>query len=318
MKKIVFMIIPVLIFGLVFKSCASDKITFQALVFLNQVVVIMEKNSINRYKIDWDDFRNEVFNTVPTAQTIDDTHPGIRKALSLLGDNHSFFETGRGIIWGSSIPYQKEYVSVNEIPDDVGYVKVTGNFKSNETDKNFASQIQNQIKQQDHSELKGWIVDLRNNGGGNCWPMLAGIGPILGEGIAGYFIYPDGNEQSWGYKNGASESNGHKVTRLSKSYKLLVPNPKVAVLLNSGVASSGEVIAVSFIGRENTKSFGSPTFGLSTSNVQFKLSGNTSLHLTTAYQADRNKKIYGVPINPDMISSQETIINDALAWIKGQ
>ncbi len=27
----------------------------------------------------------------------------------------------------------------------------------------------------------GWIVDLRGNGGGNMWPMLAGVGPILGE-----------------------------------------------------------------------------------------------------------------------------------------
>jgi C-terminal processing protease CtpA/Prc len=35
----------------------------------------------------------------------------------------------------------------------------------------------------DQGNLAGWIVDLRNNGGGNMWPMLTGIGSILGEGV---------------------------------------------------------------------------------------------------------------------------------------
>jgi len=32
-----------------------------------------------------------------------------------------------------------------------------------------------------------WIVDLCGNGGGNMWPMLAGIGPLLGDSIVGRF-----------------------------------------------------------------------------------------------------------------------------------
>jgi len=281
----------------------------------------MENNSINRYEIDWIDFRKEVFNTVPAAQTIIEAYPCIRKALTLLGDNHSFFITPKGeyIMGNSTITIQIENIETPVIPDDVGYIKVTA-YSGQTNDASalfFANQIQSLIKQQDHSDLKGWIVDLRNNTGGNMWPMLAGIGPILGEGVAGYFINPDGFEASWGLQDGASVSNGiYVVTQLNDSYKLLVQNPKVAVLLNSAVASSGEVIAISFIGRENTKSFGSATSGLSTSNSGFMLSDNANLILTTAYLADRNKKKYGVPINPDVTSSKETIINDALAWIR--
>ncbi len=29
--------------------------------------------------------------------------------------------------------------------------------------------------------------------------MLAGVGPILGEGVAGSFVDPDGVKQTWGY-----------------------------------------------------------------------------------------------------------------------
>ena len=48
---------------------------------------------------------------------------------------------------------------------------------------------------------KGWIVDLRGNTGGNMWPMLTGIGPILGDGPAGSFVAADGNI-TWFYQDG--------------------------------------------------------------------------------------------------------------------
>ena len=288
--------------------------------YLSEVLNIMESNSIFSSTIDWAFLKNEVFKTVATAQTINDTYPGIRKALTLLGDNHSHYITpSGGIIYvfdGPSV--STEDIAIPVIPEDVGYVKVSS-FAGQSNDASaiaFANQIQNQIERQDHVELKGWIVDLRNNSGGNMWPMLAGIGPILGEGVAGYFIFPSGSEISWAFQNGASEYAGYPVTKLEKSYKLLVPNPKVGVLLNSGVASSGEAIAISFIGRDNTKSFGSATRGLSTANTTFVLSDNAILNLTTAYMADRNRKIYGVPVYPDITSSVETIIYDVITWIQ--
>ena len=302
-------------------SCAKEKEHSEEVRnYLNEMLDIMENNSINRYKINWIDFRKEVFNTVPAAQTIIDAYPCIKKALTLLGDNHSIFLTPNGdaFMGNSTITIQIENIETPVIPNDVGYIKVTSYVggQSDVSDIAFANQIQDQIKQQDHSDIKGWIVDLRNNIGGNCYPMLAGIGPILGEGVAGYFIDSDELEISWGFQDGASVYGDQVITQLNDTYKLLVPKPKVAVLLNSAVASSGEVIAVSFIGRENTKSFGSATCGLSTGNRPFYLSDNAILNLTASYFADRNKKKYGVPINPDMISSKETIINDALAWIR--
>ncbi|MGA7930969.1 MAG: S41 family peptidase, partial [Candidatus Sulfotelmatobacter sp.] len=35
-----------------------------------------------------------------------------------------------------------------------------------------------------------WIIDLRGNLGGNMWPMLAGIGLVVGEGDLGSFQSP--------------------------------------------------------------------------------------------------------------------------------
>src|SRR5437868_3378292 len=77
------------------------------------------------------------------------------------------------------------------LPADVGYVRI-GSFgiAVAGADRIFADSIQDQIRQRDAANLAGWIVDVRGNGGGNMWPMVAGVGPVLGEGVAGFFLSP--------------------------------------------------------------------------------------------------------------------------------
>ena len=148
---------------------------------------------------------------------------------------------------------------------------------------------------------------------GPCWP-----GSVL------YWekVFPDtlltqmSVETGWGYEDGAALSVGMVVASVADPYELIVPNPKVAVLLDNGIASSGEVMAISFIGRANTRSFGSPTCGLSTSNSMFTLDGGHTLFLTTGYLADRNKNKYGIPVVPDQSSTNGSVVQDAIDWIQ--
>jgi carboxyl-terminal processing protease len=303
-------------------TCSSDdnsntlSISPVAKNFLNEVLDIMEANSINKTKIDWKDFRRKVFSAAGGAQDVVATYPGIAKALTMLEDNHSFFMKPDGsAIFVGTIQCEAQPFSTPVVPANIGYVKVNS-FSGSQTEANaLAADLQDKIKSQDSQDILGWIVDLRGNGGGNMWPMVAGIGPILGEGVAGYFMYPDGIEYAWSYLNGASMTNGNTITQVPNAYELINPSPKVAVLIDKGVASSGEVMAISFIGRPNTRTFGSATCGLSSSNSTFNLSNNHILYLTTSYLGDRNKVAYGIPVEPDQVSSPDTIIQDAVNWI---
>ena len=294
---------------LVFVACEDDDSSNQSTVaeeFLNEVVTIMQDNSINRKNIDWQDFRQKVFAKADGAKTIDDTYAGIQEALTLLGDNHSFVvKPGGGRIAFSAIQCDVKAIEKPNIPANIGYVKV--NMFTGTTGPDgvaYAQAIQEDIKAQDNAEIIGWIVDLRGNQGGNMWPMLSGIAPVLGDGIIGYFIDPEGNEAAWSISNGISKSNGIAAVTVPNSYNLMTPNPKVSVLVDNGVASSGEAIVISFIGRENTASFGSSTCGLSSANAGFSLSHDHSLFLTVSY------------IIPDYYSDDETIIEDAVKWIE--
>ena len=44
--------------------------------------------------------------------------------------------------------------------------------------------------------------------------MIAGLGPVLGEGLLGWFIDPVGAEVPWEYRDGASWSGGGPAQRV--------------------------------------------------------------------------------------------------------
>ncbi|MGQ0639689.1 MAG: S41 family peptidase [Gemmatimonadaceae bacterium] len=217
-----------------------------------------------RLTINWSAFRTEVVAVAPRAQTVTDLEPAIEHALRLLGDGHSSYRSARGRSY--FIPTRSCRASgaqVTSIPATIGYVRIRSFSGTAEQALAFASGIQSVIKAADHDSIAGWIVDLRGNGGGNMWPMVAGVGPVLGEDIVGYFIDPVGQEIAWEYRNGASVSGGVPAQRVDAPYILRRARPKVAVLSDNRIASSGEATLIAFKKRPNTRSFGVATCGLS-------------------------------------------------------
>jgi hypothetical protein len=74
------------------------------------------------------------------------------------------------------------------------------------------------------------------------WPALAGIGSLLGEGTAGFFVDAK-NATPWGNKDDRAWAGNETVDEVDAPYRFVVPHPKVAVLTDIGVASSGEAMS---------------------------------------------------------------------------
>lgn len=67
----------------------------------------------------------------------------------------------------------------------------------------YVDSLQARIRALDSAGACGWIVDLREDTGGNMWPMLAGVGPLLGAEVVGSFTNsPPG--VGWHYRDGRS------------------------------------------------------------------------------------------------------------------
>lgn len=296
---------------------------------LNEIIDNMQAQSINKEEIDWDDFRRKVFEeaNIPPGDTTKfygynrQTINAIETALNLLNDQHSFYRTLHGAsIRGSGRTCTAPYPEVTEIPDHIGYLKVGPVSADSYHATGYSTILQARIRNQDNENITGWIIDLRGNTGGSMSLMLAGISSILGEGVTGYFIDPNGNETMHEIKENAFWINDRPIHTLSQPmYQLLNASPKVAVLIDKRVMSSGEAVAISFKKRSNTKFFGTSTCGLSTVNRNTLLRNGGMLVLTVSTMADREKEMYGDAIQPDiLVEKPADVIKKAIEWLSAK
>jgi carboxyl-terminal processing protease len=307
-------------------STPTSRISLDAAKYLNDALDIMQNNSINRHKIDWPTLRADILNAAADAKTPADTYPFLKMALSRLNDHHSIFidpqEASAAENGTSPTPVPPE---IKLVDNKFGYVAVLSYWGLNQDLINqYAKDMQKHMEEIDRQNLCGWIVDLRGNEGGNMWPMLIGIGPILGEGNAGSWIDADGNQTEWAYLKGKGMAGTEVASEvIGEPYYLANPDAPVAVLFGTKTASSGENIVISFIGRSNTRSFGSNSGGYTTANSSFPLSDQAIIFLTTAIDADRTGKMYGDAIIPDVKTNGSNnlagpIPDEALQWLDDQ
>jgi C-terminal processing protease CtpA/Prc len=160
----------------------------------------------------------------------------------------------------------------------------------------------------------GWVVDLRDDTGGNMWPMLAGLKPFLGNAPLGRLASPDRLGDLW--------HAGDAVDIEPPTALALLESAWVAVVTGPRTASSGEMVTVAFRGRARTRSFGAPTAGLSTGNGTFPLPDGSLIFLTTSVAVDRDGHRYGGPIVPDQVApigrtpDGDPAVDSAAEWVR--
>lgn len=286
--------------------------------YIEAALGILEANSIRRGMIDWGEFRATLFADVRGIETIPDSHFALRAAIGRLGDDHSgFFSPGRARLLAAAGPDSVEVPpwtppAAARLGNDVGYVSVPAYLGTDEARMTrFADELQAAIAAVDTLPTCGWIVDLRENGGGNVFPMIAGIGPILGVGDAGGGRLVDGATVVRRYRDGRSGA-----ARVTAPYQLRVPDPPVAVLIGPRTASSGEATALAFIGRPDTRTFGTATAGFTTGNRPFPLADGAVLNLAVSRMTDRTGREYEGPIEPDDLVPEDAPV--ASVGISGQ
>ena len=187
-----------------------------------------------------------------------------------------------------------------------------------------AARWQQVIRSKDDGMRCGWIVDLRDNSGGNMWPMLLGMAPLLRTSVVnnedvGSFETAQGPER-WTLTATAVQRAGKPVLDFGQTgYVLRQPGTPVAVLFGQRTGSSGEASALAWRGRAQTRSFGQPTAGVSTGNNVRTLADGSRLLLTTTVMRDRNDRGDGLKIEPDQrIEGDAATLAAAQAWLLAQ
>ncbi len=195
----------------------------------------------------------------------------------------------------------------------------------------FARELQSKVAAIAAQKPSGWIVDLRLNGGGNLYPMLLGLGALLGEGVAGgtadangvivqqWVLKPDGLY----WRDGTGDRRFVELAIETKSPAAVAP---VAVLLGPMTRSSGQATALAFQGRPRCILMGEATArGYTTVTDQIPVDAQTHLQLAVGFMTDRiGKPCKSVVLPEQPVAGQDAFdalptdpkVVAATAWLK--
>ncbi len=291
--------------------------------YLEEAYTIMYENSIRRDLINWEGFRTRFEAKINAVQpeSFEDAHGIIDQAVGWLGDNHSvFMAPGEVDTWVGDLQVPASRFEAQLLEGAYGYISVPSfSSGSDEANNEFATVLQAEIAEIDQQQPCGWIIDLRSNFGGNMWPMIAGIGPILGEGVFGENIRADGGTIVWRYEDGQGWWGDELLAQTNDQPVVLHEElPPSAILLGRGTASAGEAVAIAFKGRPNTRFFGQATAGLTTAPEPYSLNDGAIIFLSDSYMGDRNGRAYTVDVAPD----EELYLGDSfdapIEWLSSQ
>lgn len=330
--------------------------------YVEDALNYMQENALNKRSINWQVVREQTLMRVKDAKTTWDTYPAIAYAITQLGEKHTWLQLGDNLPYDRRQALDLEIKRILARPDPdhpspffpskeiKGHLirRPNGNFayvvvpmcvgryaewgKNGPDFQDFADKLHRLVLDLQAQKPLGWVIDLRGNSGGNMWPMLAGIGTVLGEGDLGAFVSSDGERTGWFYRAGQvieRSSQGHEELDAEiKQPPLVLPElPWVAVLFDRGTGSSGEAVAISFAGRRHQRSFGEHTAGFSTSNRTHELPDGAVLYLCDAIEADRSGKLYPDGLDPDEkvpapatrpTEENDAVLNAAEEWLAKQ
>lgn len=309
-------------------------------VYLDKSLDIIEKNALNRDKINWADFRKELHDKSAQAKNYEDIvalYPYIFEAIddhhgALLYNNKTYKWDGTESITPNKAVEKavSRYTNVTSvlISKNIAYIRVPGNndFNASKMDS-ITLDIKKAIGQVSSKSVKGWIIDLRNNTGGNMYPMIAGLSDLIGQDEkVGGFITSDGKPDGvWSIRNGTFFVDSTKVAIADYECFPIPKNIPLVVLVSSYTASSGEMTAIATKGRKNSILLGGNTAGYTTANQGFKLNSNSGLNLAIAYPLDRNGVRYSYKLVPDTLIlggdnfedlKKDSKIKAAAHWLK--
>ncbi|WP_171036561.1 S41 family peptidase [Dyadobacter sediminis] len=303
----------------------SERTLFQ--LYAEYALHIAEQNALNRKDVDWVKLNKMALRMTEDVTSADQLIPVLQLILQNLRDKHGFvffnsksmgyetddFKNISPALRQAAYGNDKDIVSVR-ISDSVAYLRIPKFVDSQPgMDKKYNEEIQRQVCVLMDKNVSSWIVDLRLNYGGNMFAMLGGLNKLFGDGKIGSFTDKDGKESGgWIMKGGDFyEQQEQKTSSGIKCNARLKPG-KIAILTGPVTASSGEAVAVALRGLNNSKIFGEPTKGFTSSLSGLNVGKGIVLFISTGYYSDGKGRVYNHGVTPDIPIKDGDNFNDIL------
>ncbi len=168
-----------------------------------------------------------------------------------------------------------------------GYIRIS-QFQS-QTGKDLRKALR-LLKEGNNNQLKGLILDLRNNPGGVLNAAVAVSDAFLRSGL---IVYTEGRIRDASFRFRARPDD-------------LLNGAPIIVLVNSGSASASEIVAGALQDHNRAIIMGVKTFGKGSVQTILPMNNNAALKLTTArYFTPSGRSIQAKGIDPDVVLEEE-------------
>lgn len=268
----------------------------------------IDKNGIFAGNDEWKSTYNECLKMIENAKSYGDTYDAIRKALSVGGGKHSMLMT-KSESQDTTESYDEVLPTVS-LDGDIAIIKLPDFLGTAEAGQKYAKVAEDFIHE-NRDKIKGVVLDLRGNTGGDMGPMATAVSSLLPDGELVYYHYRS-YDIPVTLKNGVVSNAGTGGKSLYPEDKLNVP---VAILTDDMTASSGEALTLCFRGLERTRTFGTPTAGYTSVNMLYNMYDGAQMYLTVAFDKARTGEIFKeTPIEPDVPT--DSPLEAALEWLR--
>lgn len=170
---------------------------------------------------------------------------------------------------------------------DIGYIRITT--FNEQTQKGVENAIA-MLKKNIGPDIKGYVVDLRNNPGG-----------LLDQAISVSDTFLDRGEIV-----STRGRNADETQRYNARSGDMVGGKPIVVLINGGSASASEIVAGALQDHKRAKIIGTRSFGKGSVQTIIPLGSNGAIRLTTArYYTPSGQSIQAKGITPDIVVEQD-------------
>ena len=178
-------------------------------------------------------------------------------------------------------------VKYNAEGEDVGYIRVTT--FNEQTTENLQAAVDD-LKKKLGPNLKGYIIDLRNNPGGLLDQAISVSDAFLDQGA---IVLTRGRNLEETQRSNARQGD-------------ITDGEKIVVLINGGSASASEIVAGALQDHERATVIGTRSFGKGSVQTIIPLGSNGALRLTTArYYTPSGRSIQAKGIDPEIVVEEE-------------
>ncbi|MCZ2723627.1 S41 family peptidase [Marinomonas sp. 15G1-11] len=181
--------------------------------------------------------------------------------------------------------------------EGIAYIRIS-QFQG-DTDSEFDKEL---ASLQSEANIKGLVIDLRNNPGGVLQSAVGVVDTLIDNGL---IVYTDGRHAQ------------SKVT-FSASKKTALPTAPVVVLINEGSASASEIVAGALQDHGRGLIMGTESFGKGSVQTVIPLADGSAVKLTTAlYFTPNGRSIQAQGIEPDILVPNVSLVdNEAAFFVK--